>query len=220
MGSRLRLAIAREGSVGRKPTVWWWIALLLVSGGLALATAAGTAHANLLGNKACALLIASKTPGVPQNASDEEILNACTRGKCLTHYTDSDGQTRCAYSLGAFLKLQCASTARKARAFVHNQLRKGYRRVNVGADIAGIVSSSKEAAVVVAVHRAIVLFTEGASSDDNPPPGVRRRQASRDHGRPELHPWPTPGNPTHLLRVCYAGHVGRATGVAEALIVD
>jgi len=88
----------------------------------------------------------------------------------LTHYTDSDGQRRCAYSLSAFLKLQCASTARQARAFVCGQLRKGYRRVNVGADIAGIASSSEGASVVLAVRRAIVLFAEGASSDDNPHP--------------------------------------------------
>jgi len=88
----------------------------------------------------------------------------------LTHYTDSDGQRRCAYSLSAFLKLQCASTARQARAFVRGQLRKGYRRVNVGADIAAIASSSEGASVVLAVRRAIVLSTEGASSDDNPHP--------------------------------------------------
>jgi len=168
MGSRLRLVIAHE-FVGARPSVSWCSALLLVSVGLVV-TAAGTAHATSTANKACALLIASKTPGVPENAPDEEILNACTHGKCLTHYTDSDGQTRCAYSLGAFLKLQCASTARQARAFVHGQLRKGYRRVNVGADIAGITSSSEGAGVVLAVRRAIVLFTEGASSDDNPHP--------------------------------------------------
>jgi hypothetical protein len=107
---------------------------------------------------------------VPANAPDEEILSACTHGKCLTHYTDSDGQKRCAYALGAFLKLQCASTARAARAFVHGQLRKGYRRVSVGADIAGIVSSSQGAGVILAVRQAIVVFTEGASSDDNPHP--------------------------------------------------
>jgi hypothetical protein len=69
-----------------------------------------------------------------------------------------------------FLKLQCARTARAARAFVHGQLRNGYRRVNVGADIAGIVSSSEGAGVVLAVRQAIVVFTEGASSDDNPHP--------------------------------------------------
>jgi hypothetical protein len=170
MGSRLGFVFTREGPVRHTSSVLWWVALLLVSGGFALATAAGTAHATSPANKACALLIASKTPGVPQNAPDEEILNACTHGKCLTHYTDGNGQTRCAYSLGAFLKLQCASTARQARAFVHGQLRKGYRRVNVGADLAGIVSSSQGAGVVLAVNRAIVVFTEGAASDDNPHP--------------------------------------------------
>jgi hypothetical protein len=153
------------------------IAGLLVSAGLALCTAVGTAHATSLGNKACALLIASKTPGIPETAPDEEILNSCTHGKCMSHYTDSSGQKRCAYSLSAFVKLQCAGTATQARSFVQRQLRKGYRRVNVGADIAGIVASSQAAGVVLAVGRAIVLFTEGASSDENPHPvfaGARR----------------------------------------------
>jgi hypothetical protein len=177
MGSRSKFANAPVGSVGLKRSVSWSIAVLLVSGGLALATAAGTAHTTSLANKACTLLIASKTPGVPERGPDEEILNSCTHGVCLTHYTDTSGQKRCAYSLSAFVKLQCAGTVGEARAFVHRQLRKGYRRVNVGADIAGIVSSSQGAGVVLAVGRAIVLFTEGASSDDNPHPtfpGARR----------------------------------------------
>jgi hypothetical protein len=115
-------------------------------------------------------------PGVPAG-TDEAILNSCTSAVCLSHYTDSMGQRGCAYARAASLKLLCAGTAGRARALVRREIRRGFRRVKVGADIAGIVASPKGASVVLSVGRAWVLFTEAASSDDNPNPlfhGVRQ----------------------------------------------
>lgn len=168
-------AVAVRGSTGRRRPIVSLVALLLAAGVLAFGTEAGTAHA-VAGPNPCTLLIVSGTPGVPPGP-DEPILNSCVDGHCFSKYTDSSGQTKCAYARGAFVKVQCAGTARQARAFVGTQLRRGYRRVKVGADIAGIVASPKGAGVVLAVGRAIVLFTEGASSDENQHPvfpGVRR----------------------------------------------
>lgn len=172
---RSQSTLAALGAVRLKRSVAWCIGVL-VAAGLVLPTGTGMARSGASGLQACPLLIASGPPGVPPRP-DEPILNSCVDGHCFSHYTDSSGQKRCAYARGASLRLQCAGTPGGAAAFVRTQLQRGFRRVNLGADIAGLVSSSKGASVVLAVNRAIVLFNEGASSDDNPHPvfpGVRQ----------------------------------------------
>jgi hypothetical protein len=96
-----------------------------------------------------------------------ELLNSCSAQSCWAHFTSSSGSKKCAYGRGATITLAREPTARQAREKVRSYLHRGYRRVNLGADLAGIVANSKGAGVVMAVGRTIAAFTLGAASDNN-----------------------------------------------------
>jgi hypothetical protein len=131
----------------------------------------GTARASSTGVSTddCIFLYETKLPGLPKNFVQTAILNSCVDGVCVEHVTE-EGQTRCHYARGATLTLACERSVKAARAAVSKQLHKGYKRIQVGADLAGIVYSSKIAAVIMAFHKNVILFNMGASSDDNPNP--------------------------------------------------
>jgi hypothetical protein len=131
---------------------------------LALASVPASVHA---ADSPCLLLHQTKTADIAiPRGSINEMFSTCQLGYCLQHYTDADGQKKCALAHGATTTFKCG----KARAMVRRELRRGYRRINVGADLAGIASNAGGTAVLMAVGRTFVAFTMGASSDDNPRP--------------------------------------------------
>ena len=150
--------------------------LLWISAGTARARDGTAVSSTITPSTECAFLYGTKLPGLPKNAVPTEILHSCVDGVCVEHVTE-EGQTKCHYARGATLTLGCERSAKAALAEVNKQLRKGYKRIQVGADVAGIVYSSKAAAVIMAFHKDVIMFNMSASSDDNPNPtwpGVRQ----------------------------------------------
>jgi hypothetical protein len=115
-----------------------------------------TAHAAAgLGQKACHVLDASLR-GVPVSRAIEHALgNGCVAG--------APGQA----AHGALLTLGCAATPARARALVRRNILRGYRQVNIGADLAGMATSPGRAGAVLAVNRTTALFALGGVSKPN-----------------------------------------------------
>jgi hypothetical protein len=154
------------------------VAALLVSLPLAAGTGAQAVRGASLSAAACQLvggtLVFVET--APGTAAPKPIGNGCILGECWQRVSDPNNpeQQICHYARAALITLGRKATAKQARAVVLRQIRRGLRRVNVGADVAGIgpISRPMETGTVVemAVGRTVALFTLGASSDDDPSP--------------------------------------------------
>ena len=153
------------------------IGALLAS--LALVPAANSApraHASSLGGAACNLLSHSQVSLVVFQSPPYTVQpfgpNGCQEGQCWQHITDPNNpeQTICHYARGAFIVLARHPTQKSAMKVVRGYLRKGLRRINLGADLAGYASGANTGLVVLSVGRTVATFTLGASSDDDPNP--------------------------------------------------
>ena len=137
-----------------------------------------------LADSACFLLFVAGAPGAvtgddaSNSAKRDQFLTACTYASCWSRVQDPDGTTKCSYGRGATLTINVASSAKAARRVVKNKyLAKGFHRVKVGADIAGIGHVEGGYLIVMAVGKSLALLSIGPASDtDASPswPGVRQ----------------------------------------------
>ena len=90
--------------------------------------------------------------------------NACAGGKCLQE-VEKNGQKKCAYGRGAHLDVIRFGTAKEARRYVQRHIAKGFRRIDIGADVAGIATKATGGSVFMAVGTKAAVFSMGATSD-------------------------------------------------------
>jgi hypothetical protein len=143
--------------------------LTLVAGAPANA-AGGPAR---LGASACRILDLTGESGEVGHGHQvirQQIFDGCSDSSCWSPYEGPEGERKCAYGRSALLTLGRADTPGQARRVVSREFGKGYRKVRIGADLAGMILTAKGGGIEMAVGRSTALFSLASASDNDPSP--------------------------------------------------